>query len=245
VNNAGEPMWREKYTQEFWQQLRKGTSLHSWRREYMNDPVEEGTIFQERWINWKDALPLHEYDRIIAYCDPSFKSTVHSDYKAIKVWGKKGTELHLIKCFVRQCSIAEMVRWFYELHESIPQGVICEYWIEANFLQDLNLDEFHRQGEQRGYQLPIRPDKRQKPDKFARIESLSPLYENGYVFYNAKERNTSDMQRAIEQLLAFEHGSKAADDSPDADEGAIHLLQQGGRIAGFNRVFGNAIRKRF
>lgn len=245
VDDNGEPTWRDKYTAQYWQDKRQGMGLHSWRREYMNDPVEEGTIFQERWINWKDALPLLEYDRIVAYCDPSFKSSAHSDYKAIKVWGKKGTELHLIKCFVRQCSIAEMVRWFYDLHESLPKDVLCEYWIEANFLQDLNLDEFHRQGEQRGYQLPIRADKRAKPDKFSRIESLSPLYENGYIAYNAKERNTSDMQRAIEQLLAFEHGSKVADDSPDADEGAIHILQQGGRQSTFKRISGGTDRRRY
>lgn len=245
VDDNGEPTWPAKYTADYWHNKRKGMSLHSWRREYMNDPVEEGTIFQERWINWKDALPLIEYERIVAYCDPSFKSNAHSDYKAIKVWGKKGTELHLLKAFVRQCSISEMVRWFYDLHESLPKNVLCEYWIEANFLQDLNLDEFHRQGEQRGYQLPIRPDKRAKPDKFSRIESLSPLYENGYITFNAKERNTSDMQRAIEQLLAFEHGSKAADDSPDADEGAIWLLQQGGRVSGFQRVSGKTKRRNY
>lgn len=243
IDHEGNPTWPARYTRLYWEEKRLAMGLHSWRREYLNDPVEEGTIFQERWIQWRDPLPLHQYDRIVAYCDPSFKATAHSDYKAIKVWGKKGTELHLLKAFVRQCSITEMVRWFYDLHEQLPEGALCEYWMEANMLQDLLMDEFQRQGEQRGYQLPIRPDRRAKPDKFARIEALSPLYENGYIWYNAHERNTSDMQRAIEQLLAFEHGSKAPDDSPDADEGAIWLLQQGSRANRAPLISGTIERK--
>ena len=50
-----------------------------------------------------------------------------------------------------------MVRWFYDLHERLPEGVICRYFIEANFLQDILLDEFATEGKLRGYQLPIRP----------------------------------------------------------------------------------------
>lgn len=106
---------------------------------------------------------LDRYEKIVAYCDPSFKGSTQNDYKAIKVWGKIGTELHHIAAFVRQCSVSEMVRWFYDLHERMPEGVICEYYIEANFLQDILLDEFTTEGKLRGYQLPIQADKRKSP----------------------------------------------------------------------------------
>ncbi len=42
--------------------------------------------------------------------------------------------------------------------------------MEANFMQDTILDEFEREGNLRGYQVPVTADKRKKPDKFARIE---------------------------------------------------------------------------
>ena len=132
-----------------------------------------------------------------------------------------------------------MVRWWYDLHERmIVAGVICYYYIEANFLQDIILDEFTREGNLRGYQLPIRADKRKKPDKFQRIEGTSPLWERGFVFYNADRQNDPDTLAGLEQTLAFEKGTSSHDDAPDADEGAIYILQQQTRIKTFAPKFG-------
>ena len=91
----------------------------------MNNPITEGAVFKHTWIKWKKLPKLCKYDYLVAYCDPSFKGTSKNDYKAIKLWGKIGTELHQIEAFVRQCSVAEMVRWWYDLHERmIVAGVI-------------------------------------------------------------------------------------------------------------------------
>ena len=119
-----------------------------------------------------------------------------------------------------------MVRWFYDLHESMPEGVICDYYMEANFLQDIILDEFTTEGNLRGYQLPIRPDHRKKPDKYQRVEAVSPLWERGFVWYNEAMKADRDMLTGIEQTLSFEKGSRTHDDAPDADEGAIYILQK-------------------
>lgn len=56
-----------------------------------------------------------------------------------------------------------MVRWLYDFHESLPEDVAVSYFMEANFMQDIILDEFAREGDLRGYQLPIMPDRRKKP----------------------------------------------------------------------------------
>ncbi len=131
-----------------------------------------------------------------------------------------------------------MVRWFYDLHERLPEGVLCEYLIEANFLQDIILDEFAIEGELRGYQLPIQGDRRKKPDKFQRIEAISPLWERGFVYYNEDLQNDPDMLAGIEQTLSIEKGSRTHDDAPDADEGAIYKLQQYTRIESFKPSLG-------
>ena len=115
---------------------------------------------------------------------------------------------------------------------------MCEFYIEANFLQDILLDEFTREGNERGYQLPIRADKRKKPDKFQRIEAISPLWERGFVFYNTDKRNDPDMLAGLEQTLAFEKGMSGHDDAPDADEGAIYILQQRTRARIFKPAYG-------
>ena len=97
-------------------------------------------------------------------------------------------------------------------------------------MQDILLDDFTTEGDQRGYQLPITGDKRKKPDKFQRIEAVIPLWERGFVFYDIARKDDPDMQAGIEQLLAFEKGMAGNDDAPDADEGAIWMLQRSGRI---------------
>ena len=77
-----------------------------------------------------------------------------NDFKASRFWGKIGNELHLINCWVRQDSVNAMVRWLYDLYESLPEGVAVQFLMEANFMQDILLDEFVAEGEERGYQLP-------------------------------------------------------------------------------------------
>lgn len=236
LDKNGNPTWWQKYTLEMVQAIQEFMGFISFQKEYMNNPINEGGVFKNEWIKHKKALPLSKYDFLLAYCDPSFKSTNKNDFKAIKLWGKVGTQLDCIKAFVRQCSVTTMVKWFYDLHESIPEGVLCEYWMESNFMQDTLLDDFTIEGEERGYQLPIRGDKRKKPDKFQRIEAVSPLWERGFVSYNSDMKDDPDMQLGIEQTLAIEKGSSAPDDGPDADEGAIWLLQRRTRQSGFKPV---------
>lgn len=233
LDKQGNVSWAAKWTREEVQQMADFMGYRSFQKEFMNNPITEGAVFRQEWIRWREPLPLSKYDYLVAYCDPSFKNSSKNDYKAIKLWGKVGTEFHCLAAFVRQCSVAEMVRWFYDLHERVPENVVVEYYIEANFLQDILLDEFTREGKLRGYQLPIRADRRKKPDKFQRIEAISPLWERGFVFYNARMQRDPDMLTAIDQTLCFEKGMSGHDDAPDADEGAIYKLQQHTREQAF------------
>ena len=239
IDRDGKPSWAAKWDIEEINKMAGFMGYASFQREMMNNPITEGAVFRHDWIKWKKMLPLHEYDSIVAYCDPSFKGSTKNDYKAIKVWAKKGTELHQLAAFVRQCSVAEMVRWFYDLYEYITAAnAVADYFMEGILLQDIILDEFTREGNLRGYQMPIRADRRKKPDKFQRIEAISPLWERGFVFYNIDLRNDPDMNTGLEQTLAFEKGMSGHDDAPDADEGAIYILQQRTRKEAFPFSFG-------
>lgn len=238
LDKNGEPSWKEYWSHDKIKEDTQFMGYREFQKEYMNNPITEGAVFKNEWIRWKAPLPLRKYERIVAYCDPSFKASTKNDYKAIKVWGKYKEELHHLYAFVRQCSVTEMVRWFYDLHERFPKDIICDYYIEANFLQDIILDEFTTEGKIRGYQLPIRPDSRKKPDKYQRIEAISPLWERGFTFYNEKLKNDPDMQAGLEQTLSFEKGTSTHDDAPDADEGAIWMLQKYTRQETYKPSFG-------
>jgi predicted phage terminase large subunit-like protein len=161
---------------------------------------------------------------LVCYTDPSYKAT--NDYKATVLVGKTGDEYHIIKCYLEQATTARMVEW----HRNIMRMVgacACYYFMEEVFMQDVLLKEMNDMGNRSGMKIPIRGDKRKKPDKFMRIESLlEPLHRNGELYLNEQERHNPHMQRLAEQFVAFAPGSHAHDDGPDAVEGAIWIMME-------------------
>lgn len=237
VDEHGNPVWADKWTKQEAQEASDFMGYRSWQKEMMHNPITEGTIFKDTWIRYKRMPDWTKYEEIVCYTDPSFKASTSNDYKACRTWGRtKEGELHLLECWVRQDTVSAMVRYLYDLYERTMDKVAIRYYMEANFMQDAILDEFDAEGRIRGYHLPLTPDKRKKPDKLERITAISPLWERGKVFYNLKYKDSPDMQAGIDQTLALEKGSKAHDDAPDADEGAIFYLQKGARVKAFEPV---------
>lgn len=238
-DRAGRISWAAKWAHDEVKQLEAVAGYRAFQKEYMNNPIIEGAVFKNEWIRWGKRPAWSKFSEIVLYIDPSFRGSTKNDYKAAKLWGKVGTTLYHLRAFVRQCSVAEMVRWCYDLYEwARAQGIAVRWYMEANFMQDTILDEFRREGELRGYQLPITGDKRKKPDKFQRVEAISPLWERGFVIYDESQRDDPDMLAGIDQTLAFEKGMRGHDDAPDADEGAIWILQRDTRIQSFTPSFG-------
>ena len=235
----GEISWRAKWTPDEVQAIADVAGYRAFQKEYMNNPIIEGAVFRNEWIRWAKRPAWSKFSEFVLYIDPSFKGSTKNDFKAAKLWGKAGSQLWHLRAFVRQCSVAEMVRWCYDLYEwTRDQGIAVRWYMEANFMQDTILDEFRREGELRGYQLPITGDKRKKPDKFQRVEAVSPLWERGFVTYDDTQRDDPDMLAGIDQTLAFEKGMRGHDDAPDADEGAIWILQRDTRVKSFTPSFG-------
>lgn len=238
-DRAGRISWAAKWAHDEVKQLEAVAGYRAFQKEYMNNPIIEGAVFKNEWIRWGKRPAWSKFSEIVLYIDPSFRGSTKNDYKAAKLWGKVGTTLYHLRAFVRQCSVAEMVRWCYDLYEwARAQGIAVRWYMEANFMQDTILDEFRREGELRGYQLPITGDKRKKPDKFQRVEAISPLWERGFVIYDESQRDDPDMLAGIDQTLAFEKGMRGHDDTPDADEGAIWILQRDTRVQSFTPSFG-------
>lgn len=238
-DSKGNISWASKWTPQEVKDIENVVGYRAFQKEYMNNPIIEGAIFRNEWIRWGKRPAWSKFSEIVLYIDPSFKGSIKNDYKAAKLWGKAGTTLYHLRAFVRQSSVAEMVRWCYDLYEwTREQGISVRWYMEANFMQDTILDEFRREGELRGYQLPITGDKRKKPDKFQRVEAISPLWERGFVVYDETQRDDPDMLAGIDQTLAFEKGMRGHDDAPDADEGAIWVLQRDTRAKSFNPSFG-------
>lgn len=224
LSEKGVPAWKERYTREMiLEKMRK----MGWRialREFFHEHIVEGKVFREEHLPWVECMALSAYDSLITYNDPSYKGNRTNDYKSIVLIGKKGRNYDIIDCFVRQCTTAEMVRGHYNLASDIPTNVDCRHYMEANFIQDLMLEEYWRVGEERGTMLRIRGDKRKKPDKTVRIENLTPFTEQGFIRFNKALKHKPDMQELRTQFLGFPDASH--DDGPDSVEGGIWLLDR-------------------
>jgi len=239
VDNEGEPVWKDKWTKEEARAYEEFVGYRAWNKEMMHNPIVEGNVFKHEWIRWAKRPKWKEFSEFVLYIIPSWKGTQKNDTKSAKLWGKQKTNLWQLRAFVRKTSLAEMVRWCYDIYEwSQEEGIAIRFAMEASFMQDMILDDFTTEGELRGYQLPITGDKRKKPDKFQRIEAISPLWERGFVFYDESQKDDPDMQAGLEQTLAFQKGMSGNDDAPDADEGAIYILQKNTRIQKFTPRFG-------
>ena len=238
VDNEGNPTWREKWTKEEARTYAEFVGYRAWEKEMMHNPIIEGTVFKQEWIKYAKRPAWRDFDELVLYIDPSWKSKKTNDTKAAKLWGKYKSQLWHLRAFVRKASVAELVRWCYDLYEwSLEQNIPIRFMMEASFMQDIILDDFTIEGNLRGYQLPITGDKRKKPDKFQRVEAISPLWERGFVFYDISQKDDPDMQAGIAQTLAFEKGMSGNDDAPDADEGAIWQLQRTTRQESFQPQF--------
>ncbi len=230
LGKNGQPSWKERYSLKDVQYMINKMGYILSQREYFNNPIIEGAIFKD--IRYKKPLPINRYAYLVSYTDPSFKSGKNNDYKATVLIGKTKTgEFHVLKAFLEQTTVKKMVEWHYQILDFVGEKAIVFFYMEANFLQDMLLDEFKTYGNEVGKQLPIKGDKRKKPDKFQRIENLEPYFSRGLWFFNENEKNNPHMKRLIEQFQAFQRGAKIYDDGPDACEGAVYILNEKTRQA--------------
>lgn len=246
LDKNGKPSWYENYTLVEIQAIRTLIGERRFQKEYMNNPINEGTVFQSRHIRYGKILDLKLYRTLVCYTDPSFKDSNTADYKATMLLGKTNEgQYHLIKAYADQTSVTNMVSWHYEIQDYVNGKVPVLYYMESNFLQELLLQEFKEWGRSLGHHIPVRGDTRKKPDKFARIEAMQPIFERGLMIFNEAEKNSPGMMKLVEQMLMFEKGAKAHDDAPDALEGAVFLLTQRTRTSNASYAFGKRADRRY
>lgn len=218
------PEWPEKTSADYWRRKYRNTPTRSFLREYMHEHVADGKIFKASDMQWKKMLPYKEYDALNFYGDLSFKD--NACHKGMFLVGKKDREIHIIHSFLRQTSRAKLAKWLYDLYQdkNLKEVSKIRYYIEGLFAMDEFVNDFDTEGDDRGYYIPVTADKRPKADKDERIEATEPYFERRNVYFNIDEKDSADQIELVDQYLAFEKGSGAPKDGPDAVEGAISKL---------------------
>ena len=213
-------------------------SAASAQKECFNNPVTEGCYFKE--IKWGPVPPLHKFPFLVSYGDPAPSNKVSNkkgvkklgSYKANFLMGVLDGNLYVITGYLDHVKNEEFVNWYYYLRDYVADRTQVYNSIENNKLQDPFYEQvfvplFQKKWEETGYIIPISPDLRNKPDKFARIEgNLEPLNRAGRMILNIAEKDNPNMARLEEQFLLFDDGLPAPADGPDAIEGGFFICQQ-------------------
>lgn len=211
-----EPAWKEKYDAEYYREREEEIGVMAARAEYNNDPHIEGTVFTEEMIQWA-KLPGH-FDSIVAHWDVAYSDSGSADSNAVRVWGVKDNRFYLIDCFVRQSKMRAAVQWIAMFQKDLNGSSTLRWQYESQFWND-ELDRVIDEVEQEeGVRLRLRKVDLPRVNKFDRIMSTHPLYQNGRVYYNEKLKAHFDTQVGLMQLYGIEPGYKTHDDAPDADE---------------------------
>jgi hypothetical protein len=240
LEKNGDPSWPAKYSKEFYNQLILVIGWAAWSTEYMNEPVTEGKIFINDYIQYKPILKLNQYSRIVSYWDVAYSESKTADCNAVVLAGLYGVEKHIIKSYCRNSTMEAALRWMYGLNNNLPKSVIVEWYAESQFWNTAVDLAMQTVAKEFGYRLPIifteKPGK--GANKYSRIVQMLPTFQRSEVYFNENELYNTDMQRGIEQLKSIEPGYKTHDDFPDALEGATDKLEMSRRVADSTPIIG-------
>ena len=217
INEFGEPVWKERFSLDDLNNIKRKIGSINFLREYMNTPVSLSAIFKDEWILIKaDEINLQSYDTIVTYVDPSYKND--GDFKAVVTIGYINKKYHVLDILLKQTSMKNVIEHLYTLQDIYSS---CNYntYMEANFAQGfLHQPEFDKIYDSKGYPLAIIFDTNKKDNKIARIESMSSYFERNLISFSSRITETADFKI---QLLGFSGTSRLHDDGPDAMQSAI------------------------
>lgn len=231
-DKEGKSSWPNKNSDEAIKRVESSISFESFQKEYCNNPMDGGDTFKD--ILFEKCPQLRHCDTVVIYADPapSNSDKTNASSKAIVILAQKGVHFYLHKVWVDQMSNAQFCEYLFEAHRICKSaGVDPVYiWIENNSLQNPFYEQvilphiYRLESEQKTF-LPIRPDDRKKPEKYARIEgTLEPLNRLGRLIFNIMEKANPHMERMVAQFTNFNRKAKLMD-GPDAVEGAVKKAQ--------------------
>lgn len=224
-----EATWYQKYDSQYYKNIEEELGVLACKAEYNNEPHIEGEIFTPNLIQYAKLPRIDSFDMIVGHWDVAYAGSATSDYNAVRIWGSKDKKFYLIDCFVKQTTMRPAVEFMCDWQRNNPNARIhwrfeSQFWngeVERT-IQDVQLSY--------SIELNLTKVNTAKANKYDRILSLHPYYQNGRIFYNEKLKAHNDTSEGIAQLLGIEPGYKGHDDAPDADQQAIEWLSYHCRV---------------
>ena len=220
------PAWPQKYPPEYYREMEKEVGTLAALAEYNNTPHVEGVIFTEDQIQWSKLPAITHFEHIVGHWDIAYSEKATADYNAVRLWGLKDDRFYLLDCFVKQSKMRGALEWIVDTIKRLPGNIRIRWQYESQFWNDevqRTIDEVEEK-----YHMDLRLRKVDLPreNKYDRIVSTQPYYQNSRVFYSDKLKGHNDTQVGIAQLCGIEPNYKTKDDAPDADERCFAELSQ-------------------
>jgi hypothetical protein len=244
----GNVTWAEKWTKAEVEAMERFMGFRSFQKEYMNNPITEGTVFGD--LTWGKCPPLSSISFVVNYADPSpsnkDKQKKGVSFKATWILGYRDGKFYIYHGFLDQVNNSTFAEWFYAQRDYVGNKTMLYNYLENNTLQDPFFEQvfkplFFTLGKQKGF-INITPDGRKKPDKAIRIEgTLEPLVRNSQLVFNIQEKDNPHMVRLAEQFKLFNMQLRAPADGPDCIEGAVTIINEkisimaGGNVKTWNK----------
>jgi hypothetical protein len=251
---GGLPAWDQNFTLDQCIDKIKAAGRRNALRQYYHTDIKEGGVFLEHYLPWGEVPALHEYDALVSYCDPAYGESKKGCYRAIVLVGVKNKVYYFVWSWMALSG--NYIKKQYELAMSVEgagkytiqagkvtpkQVTACKHFIERGSLQRKSIRTDVKDFND-GLKVPWYPsyDDDRKGDKYARVEGLETLGENGCFVFNEKYRKDRSMITLRDQFLDFPNGQV---DGPDAAHGAILKLRSTIRSRTFTIRTGKPRRK--
>lgn len=221
----GNPLWPEQWSRERLAKKRRGMGTVRYNREYMNLCIDPQNPIQPHWIlYYKKPEIVGKELSVASFLDPSAKSGMSNDYKAIITVGLYRVEMvfYTLHAWVRHATVNEM----WEAAWRIWGEYGGRFGVEENMFGEFLTDSYLNFAKQKGKLLPIALVHHATDKEGRMLGTLAPLLEFGRILF---EKGHSDQDLLIEQALYITN-STVNDDGPDALEGAVSMLQGAGEI---------------
>ncbi|MBW1778634.1 MAG: hypothetical protein JRJ54_13725 [Deltaproteobacteria bacterium] len=234
IKDDGEPLWPEVWSKERLEKKRRQMGTVNFNAEMLNRVGADESPFREEWFVFIEIVSPKAW-RFASFLDPSAKSGMANDYKAIVTVAldPETMRFDVAHAWIRHATVNAMIEACYRINGEYG-GTLG---IETNMLEDFLRETFNRAAVDRKKYLPIVEVHHSTQKEGRIINTLSPLIEFGKLRFI---KGHSDQDLLVEQLI-YILDKNVNDDGPDALEGAVSLLQGAGEIeheaTGVKRAF--------
>lgn len=204
-----------------WDAIKTRVGARTWNALYQGrpSPAEGGMVKRDWWQRYQ--VPLWEQqgdvchitcDELVISADLTFKGTESSDFVAIGVWARRGTDAYLVDQVRGRMDFISTLREFERLAKRWPQATLKLVEDKANGPALISMLAKRIVGI-----VPINPTR----SKTQRLLAVAPLIESGHVYLPTKEL-CPWIDDYIEEHAAFPNG--AHDDQVDETTMALDRL---------------------